>query len=39
MRRRAERVLDDLGIVAPLDRLAREMSPAEQTMLEIARAV
>ncbi len=38
MRRRGERALADLGIAVPLGRLAKDMSPAEQTMLEIARA-
>jgi len=38
MRRRAGRLLADLDIVVPLGRLAGDMSPAEQTMLEVARA-
>jgi len=38
MRARARRVLNELDIEVPLSRPARDMSPAEQTMLEIARA-
>jgi len=38
MRARARRVLDELDIAVPLSRPVRDMSPAEQTMLEIARA-
>ncbi len=38
LRRRAERLLGDLEIAVPLARLAKDLSPAEQTMLEVARA-
>ena len=38
LRRRAERVLADLGIALPPTALARDLSPADQALLEIARA-
>ncbi len=38
MRQRATRLLADLDLAVPLERLAKDMSPAEQTLLEIARA-
>ena len=38
LRRRAERVLADLGIALPPAALARDLSPADQALLEIARA-
>ena len=38
MRHRAERVLADLGIALPVAAAARDLSPADQALLEIARA-
>lgn len=38
MRGRAAQLLADLDVAVPLERLVKDMSPAEQTMLEVARA-